>query len=124
MAIDYINLLQWTSLACTFLFSQFRPRDVLMGIFIVFFISYVFKCTYIRRHLKETYKDEQAKNQLNFSILIKYLLVTSLRSLDNTGTRSQNLIVLSFFLFMLTFDVIVSNHSSVSKKMRKISGIE
>ena len=33
----YSNLSQWTSVACTFLFFQFRPRDVLMSIFLLFF---------------------------------------------------------------------------------------
>ena len=37
------------------LFSHFRPRDALMGIFVLFFfISYAYICTCIRRHLKET----------------------------------------------------------------------
>ena len=37
------------------LFSHFRPRDALMGIFLLFFfISYAYICTCIRRHLKET----------------------------------------------------------------------
>ena len=37
------------------LFSHFRPRDALMGIFLLFFfISYEYICTCIRRHLKET----------------------------------------------------------------------
>ena len=37
------------------LFSHFRPRDVLKGIFrLFFFISYAKICMCIRRHLKET----------------------------------------------------------------------
>ena len=36
------------------LFSHFRPRDAVMGIFPFFFINYAYICTCIRRHLKET----------------------------------------------------------------------
>ena len=37
------------------LFSHFRSRDALMGIFLLFFcISYAYICRCIRRHLKET----------------------------------------------------------------------
>ena len=36
------------------LFSHFRPRDALMGICLLSFISYAHICTCIRRHLKET----------------------------------------------------------------------
>ena len=41
----------WIDLSCLqILFSHFRPRDALMGIF----INYAYICTCIRRHLKET----------------------------------------------------------------------